>query len=799
MKKVFLILLLSFPCLWAEAQLTNIKDKTVRENFEFADKQLRVLVNDVETYIAEHQGTKDANRVSPGLLLPDGSIQMDAPRGWRSGFFPGMLWYMYEMTKDDFWKEKAQKFTAYLEEDKTYTGTHDLGFIMFCSYGNGLRLTRDKSYPDILLETSRSLITRYKPNVGCIQSWNANKKWSYPVIIDNMMNLELLFWASKQSGDKRFRDIAVSHADNTIKNHFRSDYSSYHVVNYNVDGDGKANLHQTHQGYADDSSWARGQAWGLYGYTMCYRETNDKKYLEQAEHIAAYILNHPSMPKDMVTFWDFNAPDIPKKAPRDVSAAAIMASALYELSTMSAEKGTWYKECADKIVSSITKKFRSKAGKNHGFLTFASTGNYPTGKEIDTPIIYADYYFLEALVRKERIETGRPVVLPVYANREANYDEMKVPTYTLPDALTMNDGTRVTTVDQWEKQRRPELLEMFTREMFGKAPGKPADLRFEELYCDKNALGGKATRKEIKVIFNAAGDNYMKLLIYLPNNAKGAVPMFLGINFKGNWAINSDPGILLPTEAELARYGEKIEVVRGAAESRWDLDLILGAGYGLATFYRGDVDPDNHDEFQNGVHPLFYANGQTYPKADEWGTIAAWAWGLSRALDYMETDAAIDAKRVAVFGHSRLGKTALWAGAVDTRFAVMFSNESGCGGAALSRRAFGETLLRINTNFPHWFCENFKKYSDNESTLPFDQHELIALSAPRPVGISSAENDQWSDPMGEALSAQEAKAVYRLWGNDKAGNVDYYVRRGKHDVTSLDWAEKIKFADRFLK
>lgn len=394
--------------------------------------------------------------------------------------------------------------------------------------------------------------------------------------------------------------------------------------------------------------------------------------------------------------------------------------------------------------------------------------------------------------------------------------ESKVPEYQLPELVTCLDGTKVSKKEIWQDKRRPEIQNLFEEHVYGNAPDKPESMTFKVNSIDENALNGLAIKKEITVSFFGSEESpSMDILVYLPKQIQKPVPLFFGLNFGGNHAIHSDTSISLcrswiPIWLGPDENNKATNKNRGSRSMKWDIDQILKRGYGLATVYMGDIDPDKVD-FSDGIQSHYYASGQSMPDVNEWGSIAAWSWGLSRGLDYFETDNDIDHNKVIVMGHSRLGKTALWAGACDERFAMVISNNSGCGGAALSRRAVGETVGKISHTFPHWFCGNFSKYDRKEKELPVDQHMLIAMVAPRPVYIASAQEDIWADPHGEFLSAKYAQEVYQLFGytenlltewpdinNPVVGRIGYHVRSGKHDVLPYDWDAYIKFADLHL-
>ena len=317
---------------------------------------------------------------------------------WCSGFYPGTLWYLYEYTKDESLKAEAIRSTTLLEKEKNNTGTHDLGFMLYCSYGNGYRLTKDNSYKNIMITGAQSLSTRFNPIIGCIKSWNSNSRWQFPVIVDNMMNLEFLCEMTKLSGDSSFYKVAVTHANTTLKNHYRSDFSSYHVIDYDT-VTGKKIKGYTAQGAFDESAWARGQSWGLYGFTMMYRETRKKEYLDEANNIAKFLLHHKNMPADKIPYWDYDAKDIPNTY-RDASAAAILCSALLELAKYSNKtQQKEYMDVAITILKSLSSSYRAAMGTNGGFILKHGVGHLPAKSEVDVPLTYGDYYFIEALIR----------------------------------------------------------------------------------------------------------------------------------------------------------------------------------------------------------------------------------------------------------------------------------------------------------------------------------------------------------------------------------------------------------------
>jgi hypothetical protein len=394
---------------------------------------------------------------------------------------------------------------------------------------------------------------------------------------------------------------------------------------------------------------------------------------------------------------------------------------------------------------------------------------------------------------------------------EANYDEDKVGPVELPNVWGTSTPADAAAARQAWPARRQALLKLFADQMFGHAPTTAARLSYRIIEQGK-AFDGVAKRQQIEVTLStAAAEQKIDLLVYSPAAAQGPCTTFLGLNFRGNHAETTDPAVRLPSSwVPDSRDGTSVgnratESGRGEQAHRLPVDKIVNAGCAVATAYYGDIDPDMDDGFNNGVHALFPDHRPDEAHPDRWGSIAAWSWGLSRLLDVLQQIPEVHGQRVIVFGHSRLGKTALWAGATDTRFAGVISNDSGCGGAALNRRIFGETVGRINSSFPHWFCRNFRQYNEQEASMPFDQHELLALAAPRLLHVASASEDLWADPKGEFLATLAASPVFEQLGvgglalkefpapdSASIGHVSYHLRSGKHDLTAWDWEQYLK-------
>ena len=392
-----------------------------------------------------------------------------------------------------------------------------------------------------------------------------------------------------------------------------------------------------------------------------------------------------------------------------------------------------------------------------------------------------------------------------------NYDEAFVPPYTLPSPLLKKDGTKVKTAFEWMLVQRPAIVSMFQKEMFGELPPRPDKTYYELLSCRKDALDGTAIRKEIRIHFfmNSGKSHFIDMLLYIPKNTLAPVPAFLGLNFKGNHS-TSDENDVIPT-GERFESGFAGEDKCGIHTYRWHFKELINKGYAAATICYHDIFPDRYDGWQESIFELFGDFTDFSGAHEKFSSIGAWAWGLSRALDCLETEPAIDSLRVAVHGHSRLGKTSLWAGACDQRFKMVISNDSGCGGAAISRRMFGETYLFIVNAMPHWFVKGFRKYIANEENIPFDQHFMLALSAPRPIAVASAAEDLWADPKGEFLSTYHAGEVYSLFeapvikttempkvNECITSAVSYHVRAGGHDQTAFDWQHYIEIAEKYL-
>jgi hypothetical protein len=386
-----------------------------------------------------------------------------------------------------------------------------------------------------------------------------------------------------------------------------------------------------------------------------------------------------------------------------------------------------------------------------------------------------------------------------------NVDEAKVPPYVLPDPLVISNGKQVKDTEEWSAIQRPYIYHLFEENVYGRYPTQPVAIQFKIRESSNNALNGMATRKQVRIYLHPADTTvFTDLLIYLPNSKNTPAPIFLSLNFNGNQTVNKDPAIF-PSQNETQVNAQALDSTRGT-DPYWQIEDVIAHGYGVATAHYGDMEPDNKDGWKTGIRTTLKDVLQIRP--EEWSALGAWAWGMSRIMDYLQQDSSIDPKKVVLMGHSRLGKASLWAGASDPRFAIIISNESGEGGAALSKRWFGETVKKINDQFPHWFVAAYKKYNDNTDSLPVDQHMLLALIAPRPLYIASAAGDLWADPKGEFLSAVNAGKVYALFGkkglgtdtmpplNHPVGNtIRYHIRSGGHAVTLYDWQQYLEFAD----
>lgn len=403
---------------------------------------------------------------------------------------------------------------------------------------------------------------------------------------------------------------------------------------------------------------------------------------------------------------------------------------------------------------------------------------------------------------------GQPAKAPAVP---ANYEETQVGAYSLPDPLVLANGQRVRDAATWSQKRRPEILRLFETNMHGRSPGRPQGMTFDVFDKGTPALDGKALRRQVTVYFSAdkAGPK-MDLLLYLPSGARKPVPLLLCLSFSANSNTIEDPGVKVGKVWNRER--KKVSATEGRRFGTLQIDNLLAKGFGVATIYYGDIEPDFPGGIPYGVRGLFLKAGQTEPAPDEWGAIGAWAWGLSRALDYLETDQGVDAKRVGIFGVSRLGKTVLWAGASDPRFALVIASCSGEGGASLSRRNYGETVKHLNANFGYQFCRNYQKFGDRVDQLPVDAHMLLSLLAPRPLYLSTGDQDRWSDPKGEFLAAVAAEPVYRLLGKQGLGTeqmppagepilhtIGYHMHAGGHGTIPSDWDQYLKFLEMHLR
>ncbi len=744
MKNRLSIILIAVSLLVLSCMKEKPMSKIIDESLDFSVKQY-ALMTDV---------MKDMPDRLPRTIDAEGKLRTEDSRWWTSGFYPGCLWYLYESTNDQKIKVDAMDMTSRVEKEKYTTTSHDVGFMLYCSFGNGLRITGEESYNEVLLTGAKSLSTRFRPEIGCIQSWESTQKWQFPVIIDNMMNLELLMWAFRKSGDSSFYHIAVTHSDTTIKNHYRPDYSSFHVVSYDT-LTGKVMVRQTHQGYSNESAWARGQVWGLYGFTTMYRDTKLKRYLNQAKGIAEFLINHPNMPENKIPYWDFNASDIPN-APRDASAGAIMASALIELSQyVDQESSLKYLQIAEKQLRTLASpEYLANEGENGNFILKHGVGHLPGDSEVDVPLTYADYYFIEALMRYRKVLSQDEATKSLKKDLADNSE--------LPDPFLMDNGSIVSTLSDWNN-RRNELKEKIQLYEYGHF-AEPAPVEVVETLPDSIIKVEKNIVKKRVVLLKTGvnGSIPFSVNLFIPGAGEGPFPVIIG----GDLCWGSLQNRLTPE----------------------GLSSLVSRGYIIAEFDRTKFCPDE-DLRSQGISPF----DQNFNS----GAVVEWAWGYQRTVDFLSTLDIVDKSKISVTGHSRGGKAALLAGAFDERISLVAPNCSGAGGSGPTRFADtgAETLDDIVTRFPFWFCSNFRSFmGTDKNKLPFDQHSLIALVAPRAYLCTNGLDDKWANPLGTAQAHIAANEVFTALGADENCGI-FYVKSG-HDHNIDKWIALLDFADK---
>lgn len=744
MKHSLSIIIIALSLLVLSCMKEKPMSKIIDESLAFSVKQY-ALMTDV---------MKDMPDRLPRTIDAEGKLLTEDSRWWTSGFYPGCLWYLYENTNDQKIKADAMAMTSRVEQEKYTTSNHDVGFMLYCSFGNGLRVTGEESYNEVLLTGARSLSTRFNPEIGCIQSWEGNQKWQFPVIIDNMMNLELLMWAFRKSGDSSFYHIAVTHSDTTIKNHFRPDYSSFHVVSYDT-LTGKVMVRQTHQGYSNESAWARGQVWGLYGFTTMYRDTKLRRYLNQAKGIAEFLINHPNMPENKIPYWDFNAPDIPD-APRDASAGAIMASALIELSQyVDHESSQKYLKIAEiQLRTLASPEYLAKEGENGNFILKHGVGHLPGDSEVDVPLTYADYYFIEALLRYRRVLSQDEVTKNLQKDLADNAE--------LPDPFVMDNGSVVSNLSDWNN-RRNELKEKIQLYEYGHF-AEPAMVEVVNSLPDSVIkIGQNIVKKRIVLLKTGVnGSIPFSVNLFIPGAGEGPFPVIIA----GDLCWGSLQNSLTPG----------------------GLSSLVSRGYIIAEFDRTKFCPDE-DLRSQGISP--------FDQSFNSGAIVEWAWGFHRTVDYLNTLDIVDKSKISVTGHSRGGKAALLAGAFDERISLVAPNCSGAGGSGASRFADtgAETLDDIVTRFPYWFSSDFRNFMGaGKNKLPFDQHSLIALVAPRAYLCTNGLDDKWANPLGTSQTHIAANEVFTALGADEKCGI-FYIKSG-HDHNIDKWIALVDFADK---